>query len=273
MFSSFSIAEFVAFASWEYVILSKLIGIKMEDLGNFLTGLQNPMYLNTAACSTRIADRILHNVLTKEQRNEVKKMNGTKQNKICLIAMLVLRIMIATERVEEEFQWEINFHENILPALRAHKKAKMEYANQQEMNFLIAYYRAMTYLSRIMTAANNKLLFIHVAAMLEGSFKEYVTGGQNTAETERREFIFQLVTNVTKRNRKPSPSRKTYTRNSKKQQQQNSSWTCSSSSSSSSICSSPMVASLQHSDAFLSSVSEDEELTLEEFDDEIMLLQ
>lgn len=69
----------------------------------------------------------------------------------------------------------------------------------KELIYLSRFARVIQYLMRYLTPKNHKVLFMNVAARLEGSQKVYLLGGHVSLETQRRLEIFELITQVSKR--------------------------------------------------------------------------
>jgi hypothetical protein len=90
---------------------------------------------------------------------------------------------------------------------------KYSFLNEQEgtdteLTWLNRYERALRYLMLLMPAEKNKQTFINIGAHLQGSdvYTEYITGGANKPETQRRVDIYEAVTNVKPVQRTPRSS-------------------------------------------------------------------
>jgi hypothetical protein len=73
--------------------------------------------------------------------------------------------------------------------------------NDEELTWLFRFDRAVQYLKKNLSVKRNKLLFLNVAALLEGSpdYMEYNTGGYEKIETKNRNSIVELSTNYQQR--------------------------------------------------------------------------
>jgi hypothetical protein len=155
----------------------------------------------------KIVDKIIKFIFNKHEQCLLRSHKRSSAVKFALTVLLLLHFILREERINNQ-KWETQFNHIVLPALALSKQAKIKDASPEEMSLLVAFYRAMVYLKDLMPAKQNKNLFIKVAAKLEGSDITYVTGGNNSPQTQRRVVIFELVTNVKPRNRDNTKPRK-----------------------------------------------------------------
>jgi hypothetical protein len=156
----------------------------------------------------RIVGKILKYKFEKSEQVLLRKSKRSAVVKFAFIVLLLVHMILRREDPVED-KWENDFYATVYPVLKRSAKARIDEASKEEINFLIAFYRAMMYLTEIMPARQNKNLFIKVAAKLEGSNATYVTGGKNSPQTQRRVEIFELITNVKPRDRDNTKPRKT----------------------------------------------------------------
>lgn len=123
--------------------------------------------------------------------------------KAIFIATVVRELILREETAEAMVEARRSFLENF-PFL-----CEQEGTNT-ELTWLNRFARAVKYLMRVLTPAGNKQTFINVGANLEGSsvFTEYITGGSNRPETQRRVDIYVEVTEVIPKKRTCKTPRK-----------------------------------------------------------------
>jgi hypothetical protein len=183
----------------------KIVGFEEKRFHEFMTDLfTSPSIL----LDSRIVTKILKYKFEKSEQVLLRKSKRSAAVKFAFIVLLLVHMILREEDPVED-KWENDFYATVYPVLKRSTKANIDLASKEEINFLIAFYRAMMYLTQIMPARQNKNLFIKVAAKLEGSNATYVTGGKNSVHTQRRVEIFELITNVKPRDRDNTKPRKT----------------------------------------------------------------
>lgn len=90
---------------------------------------------------------------------------------------------------------------------------KNQEGTDTELTWLNRFERALRYLAPLMVPLGNKQYFLNVGAHLQGSdiYVEYITGGANRPETQRRVDLFEAVTNVKPKPRAPRNMKKLIT--------------------------------------------------------------
>lgn len=123
--------------------------------------------------------------------------------KAIFIATVVRELILREETSEAMIEARQNFFNNF-PFL-----AEQEGTNT-ELTWLNRFARGLKYLTRVLTPAGNKQTYLNVGANLEGSsvFTEYITGGSNRPETQRRVDIYVEVTEVIPKKRTCKTPRK-----------------------------------------------------------------
>jgi hypothetical protein len=155
----------------------------------------------------KIVDKIIKFIFNKHEQSHLRRHKRSAAIKFAFTVLLVLHFILREEKINNQ-KWETQFNNRVLPALALSKQAKINDASPEELSLLVAFYRATVYLKDLMPAKQNKNLFIKVAAKLEGSNITYVTGGNNSPQTQRRVDIFELVTDVKPRDRDNTKPRK-----------------------------------------------------------------
>ena len=152
--------------------------------------------MSTDQLNPRFLLRLLNECFDRTYMKSLAQEKRKHDIKAIFTATVVRELILREETVETMKQARETFFETF-PFV-----AEQEGTNT-ELTWLNRYARALKYLMRVLPPAGNKQTYLNVGANLEGSsvFTEYITGGSNRPETQRRVDIYVEVTEVTPKKR------------------------------------------------------------------------
>jgi hypothetical protein len=136
----------------------------------------------------------IQNLTTEKRKVEVKSI---------FIASIIREMILRNENCETMEYSRLTFFDKY-PFLRNQE------GSDTELTWLNRYERSLRYLYPLMLPNGNKQFYLNIGAHLQGSdiYTQYLTGGANRPETQRRVDIFESITNVKPKPRAPRNSKK-----------------------------------------------------------------
>lgn len=135
--------------------------------------------------------------------NQMHQERRKVEIKSIFLATIVRELLLRTETVTSMEEARFTF-------LEKYSFLKNQEGTTTELTWLNRYERALRFLLPLMSPVGNKQYFLTTGTHLQGSdvFVEYITGGANRPETQRRVDIFEALTNVKPKPRAPKNMKK-----------------------------------------------------------------
>jgi hypothetical protein len=151
--------------------------------------LQDRRFIATLDVQIYAAPNLL--LLTRENRNNIKIILYS-----CILREYILKVDSTAERTE---YWRMKYLAEVHSDLLSSSETK---SLEMEMILLTRHFRAVHYLSKILSGQNHKEMFLTIGYILEGSGKYHGSGGNAGKARDRRVYIFEHVTGVKPRIRR-----------------------------------------------------------------------